>query len=431
VNTDSRSRKYPREIRRSHHDRGGNERGTDNHPKRSYSEKWRSQDDQGERDNGDPEINIQGNRVKSLTDYHGYEKRSHYQTNLYGPRSTEVTWDRRGRAEGLKVLSQRKCEHPGRTGRSRSPNSDWSQRDEGFNGDYRRLDRREESTDSDSDTAYLGHQRDFIPRDYPQNGRPSRYRRPGEQQLRAKAREFDGTSSWREYISHFERVCRINGWEGKRLDYLWVNLSSTALAYAENLPRRRTSTYRALVKSLEERFGDSKLADIYKAELRTRRRKEEESLQELGQEIRRLVQYAYPGVGINGVEELAIERFREALSNADQRMSVHQAHPRNLEEAIQVAMDLEAWQLAEQRRGSQDRGARFRAVKEEEGEENINQDNRTQKMDTIIDWVTKKMIQEQRRREIKCFSCGKLGHIAKNCFLKDQRQRGEASDQEN
>ena len=121
-----------------------------------------------------------------------------------------------------------------------------------------------------------------------------------------------------------------------------MNLSSTAVAYAESLPDRRTRTYAELSEALEKRFGDSRLADVYKAELRARQRKEGESIPALVQEIRHLVQYAYPGIGNEGVEELAIEMFREALTNAEQRMSVHQAHAKNLEEAIQVAMDLEA-----------------------------------------------------------------------------------------
>ena len=247
--------------------------------------------------------------------------------------------------------------------------------------------------------------------------------------MSTKAREFSGTGSWKEYQSHFERVCRINGWTRNKLDYLWVNLSSTALAYAESLPDRRTRSYEALSEALEERFGDSRLADVYKAELRARQRKEGESIPALGQEIRHLVQYAYPGIGMEGVEELAIERFREALTNSDQRMSVHQSHPRNLEEAIQVAMDLEAWQISEKRRTPSDRGPRVRAAKEDSDSQ------MTQvlgKLESLIGlWAEKSPTPPKERggnqkrdfKEFTCYSCGKPGHIAKNCFEKNRRPR--------
>jgi hypothetical protein len=249
--------------------------------------------------------------------------------------------------------------------------------------------------------------------------------------MRAKAREFDGSGSWREYRSHFERVCRINGWTQDKLDYLWVNLSSTALAYAENLPERRTRTYEALAESLEERFGESRRADVYKAELRSRRRKEGESLPAMGQEVRKLVHHAYPGMGMKGVEELTIERFKEALDDADQRMSVHQAHPRNLEEAIQVAMDLEAWQLSEQRRGASERNVKFRGAKEEESEDSP-VGKMLEKMDSILTMLTQRnKTFDTERRDVRCFNCGKLGHYAKNCFSKDRRNKENEGEQEN
>jgi hypothetical protein len=256
---------------------------------------------------------------------------------------------------------------------------------------------------------------------------------PGEggQKIRAKAREFNGTGSWREYRSHFERVCRLNGWNGHRLDYLWINLSSTAAAYAENLPRRRTRTYRDLVQAMEDRFGDSKMADIYKAELRNKKRKEGESLPALGQEVRRLVQYAYPGVGLGGVEELAIERFRESLSSSEQRMSVHQAHPHTLEQAIQIAMDMEAWQLSEQRRSSVEKGVRFRGVKEEKDDESP-LSKVMDKMDSLLELMTKRMsYNKDKKREFKCYSCGKPGHMARNCPSKERESQGEESMSEN
>jgi hypothetical protein len=46
---------------------------------------------------------------------------------------------------------------------------------------------------------------------------------------------------------------------------------------------------------------------MYKAELGSRQRKDVESLPQLGQEIRKLVQYAYHGIAPDGIEELAIE----------------------------------------------------------------------------------------------------------------------------
>ena len=54
--------------------------------------------------------------------------------------------------------------------------------------------------------------------------------------------------------------------------------------------------------------------------------------------------------------------FREVLDDNVQAMSVHQAHPKNLEEAIHVAMDLEAWPLPEKKRSDPERRGAVRPV---------------------------------------------------------------------
>lgn len=185
---------------------------------------------------------------------------------------------------------------------------------------------------------------------------------PRESTMRVKARTYDGTASWREYVSHFERVCSINGHHAKKIDYLWVQLGGTALSYAESLPQHLTRTYDALCEALEKRFGDSRLAEVYKAELRTRQRRGGETLAALGQEIRRLVARAYPNLPNEGLEEISIEKFREALDNTEQRMAVHRAHPQQLEDAVEAALDVEAWQVSEQNKAGGDNRRRARAV---------------------------------------------------------------------
>ena len=78
-------------------------------------------------------------------------------------------------------------------------------------------------------------------------------------------------------------------------------------------------------------FGDQHLSEVFKSELRSRRRKSGESLPALAQDVSRLVQRAYPDIGRPGVDELAIEKFREALSDHEQRVAVYQSKARTLD----------------------------------------------------------------------------------------------------
>ena len=158
----------------------------------------------------------------------------------------------------------------------------------------------------------------------------------------------NGSTSWREYKGHFECVSQISGWrDEQKLDYLWVHLAEAALSYVETLAPERTDTYRGISAALEERFSDAQLAEVFKSELRSRRRRTEESLPALAQDINRLVQRAYPGMEHQAVEELAIERFREAIPEHEQCMAVFRSKAETLDQAVKAAIDAESWQISE------------------------------------------------------------------------------------
>ena len=174
---------------------------------------------------------------------------------------------------------------------------------------------------------------------------------PSTTRTRVKPRTYEGTTTWKEYHNHFQRVSRINGWtEDQKLDLLWVNLTGEALSYTESLTPEQTATYDDLCQALDGRFGDQHLSEVFKSELRSRRRKSGESLPALAQDVSRLVQRAYPDIGRPGVDELAIEKFREALPDHEQRVAVYQSKARTLDQAVKAAIDMESWQISEARR---------------------------------------------------------------------------------
>ena len=197
-----------------------------------------------------------------------------------------------------------------------------------------------------------------------------------------------------------------------------MNLTSIALAYAESLPAGSVSTYRDLCYALEQRFGDSQRAEVYKSELRLRQRREGESLPALGQEIRQLIAHAYPGIGLQGMEELAIEKFREALTDSEQRMSVHRSHARTLEEAIKAALDMESWQISERR----NKQHKVRAVETTENPTNEILMKIMEKLEQLFannrTEVHKNEETVSKPKSFMCYYCNKPGHMARECYKK-------------
>ena len=162
-----------------------------------------------------------------------------------------------------------------------------------------------------------------------------------------KPATFDGTGNWLDYKAHFEVCAQLNGWsEQEKGLCLAVSLRGQAQGVFGNIANR-SHDYIELVKALEDRFAPPNQTELYRVQLRERRQKASESLSELGQDIRRLTNLAYPTAPSDLRETLAKEQFIDALVSSDMRLRIKQARPKNLNDAVRHAVELEAFNRAE------------------------------------------------------------------------------------
>ena len=94
---------------------------------------------------------------------------------------------------------------------------------------------------------------------------------------------------------------------------------------------------------LKNRYSGEQQADKYRSELQIRRRRDRETLSELHQDIRRLMALAYPRLTTDAREEIACDHFINALDDPEFALKVKERAPRLLDEALNVALRLEAW----------------------------------------------------------------------------------------
>ena len=166
-----------------------------------------------------------------------------------------------------------------------------------------------------------------------------------------KPATYDGTGLWNDYLSHFESVSMLNNWtETEKGLYLAASLRGQAQGILGNQPRDDRQNYTKLVQSLQDRFAPSNQTELYRAQLRERRQKASESLPEMGQDVRRLTNLAYPTASSDLKEVLATEQFLDGLCDSETRLKIKQARPSCLNDAIQRAVELEAFSRAEKRR---------------------------------------------------------------------------------
>lgn len=242
-----------------------------------------------------------------------------------------------------------------------------------------------------------------------------------------KTDKYDGSTSWVDFKSHFEICATLNKWSVAEMGmHLAVSLRGQAQGVLGNLPEGEKCNYRLLCKALEERFLPTNQTELYRAQLRERRQKATETLPELGQEIRRLTNLAYPTAPVEVRETLAKEQFIDALRDRDMRLRVKQARPADLNDAVRHAVELDAFQAADQRMHESPTYAR-------------STHNEDEKLDPIsiltkavVDLKEEiKVLKDEKRHteslqsvqrrsgqkpKVVCHFCKKQGHVKANCF---------------
>jgi len=89
------------------------------------------------------------------------------------------------------------------------------------------------------------------------------------------------------------------------------------------------ASYAKLVTRLKNRFGEEGQSSLYFSQMRTRRRRPEETLQMLYHDVSRMAGLAYPGKGSRHRDLAATETFIEALTDRNIRMRIRDKEPKS------------------------------------------------------------------------------------------------------
>ena len=270
--------------------------------------------------------------------------------------------------------------------------------------------------------------------------------------VRVKPTTYDGTNSWDDYAVQFEMLAEMNGWDEKtQALYLAANLRGAAQAVLGDLDKERRRNYKALVKALSSRFGSDNQKELFRVQLRNRQRKRDETLPELAQAVRRLVRSSYPTASYDLQETLSKDHFIDALCDTEVRWRVFQSRPTNLDEAVRIAVEMEAFKVAERQRETLYSRKMARVVSSEQDEKK----EKDKEMDALKDKITvmlseigkmtesmkvltsymgtdKKQVQQpgskndpyrrqnwnqqrRNRQTTECWNCHENGHFAREC----------------
>ena len=273
--------------------------------------------------------------------------------------------------------------------------------------------------------------------------------------VKIKPATYDGTVNWTDFKAHFDACAEINGWTDKEKGlYLAVSLRGQAQGVFGNLSSK-SNDYKELSNALQERFAPPNQTELYRVQLKERKQKATESLSELGQDVWRLTNLAYPTAPADLRETLAKEKFIDALVSSDMRLRIKQARPTSLNTAIRHAVELEAFNKAE-RKHLEGQGF-MRAARQQAQIDPDRQDelavlkNTMYKMQTTLDSLTghrntndksqspqafkqsnkqndSSHDQQKTRYKRRCWICGSEEHFRRDCPKTGKKDSSESAD---
>ena len=134
-----------------------------------------------------------------------------------------------------------------------------------------------------------------------------------------KLRGYSGKEeSWEVYQTHLDIVQRLNQWDdAAMLIHFCSELSSSALEFYGSLDWPTQQTFDGVKTAMAQRFGSMTSTESTRHQLENLRQRPDQSLQDLGQQVRRLAYHVYADDLPARREQEAVRSFMKAISSQE------------------------------------------------------------------------------------------------------------------
>ena len=244
-------------------------------------------------------------------------------------------------------------------------------------------------------------------------------RKTDEPRRRKKEKEppkYDGKGPWKDFFLQFTACKKYNSWSDEEASlHLYTCLQGDALAMLSANDVDPGMPFEEMVALMKSEFGPKDCSEFYLMELRNREQRPGETLQALARDVKRLTDLAHPSTDRKERDRLAKETFKYALADPELRQELRRAQPKTLKDAVEFAETMTSFAKAERLRGKSKSHARAVCVVEESST-----NERLASIERAVEKLTKHVAEigvTKNSTQLTCYSCGKEGHMARNCEL--------------
>jgi len=169
-----------------------------------------------------------------------------------------------------------------------------------------------------------------------------------------KLEKYDGKAPLETFLVKFENCAKYYGWSPmERVCHLTNSLGGAAVEVTWQIPA--DASEQQIVFLLKQRYGTENQKPRFAEEMKVRRLKPGETLQDLYLDIRRLLALSFPGeVHTTPAEHMGMNCFLSALNNPAVLQRVMDRGPKTLDEACAIVSHMSVYSpvLPEQQRST-------------------------------------------------------------------------------
>ncbi|GBL53910.1 hypothetical protein AVEN_175751-1, partial [Araneus ventricosus] len=236
-----------------------------------------------------------------------------------------------------------------------------------------------------------------------------------------KSLTFDGQTSWTVFKTQFDVVSSTNRWtDFVKASQLVASLRGSAAEVLQGIPADKLTDLMIIEKALESRFGDRHLTQFYRTELKTRRQKPGESLQELAADVERLMSLSYAECPQDVRDSLAAQYFVDAIRDEETQLSTRLMDFTDLKSTLAYSMKFESAKTA----SKTSIHARSMETDDDTWKE---RDDKFESLLKALEKLVESLAAEQnaprRNPNLTCWKCFKKGHVQRACQVNDVHSR--------
>ena len=131
---------------------------------------------------------------------------------------------------------------------------------------------------------------------------------------------FTGEKNWDEWADHFHSVATVNELDDEtKLKWLLGRLTGRAATAFRRLPEMTRADFKEAVRAMRKRYEPESKKKLYMAELQTRTKRRDEDWATLGDDLKSLMDKAYPELQDEARELLTLNQYLRLHSVSGKR----------------------------------------------------------------------------------------------------------------